>query len=117
VAIKNLIEDFILPLHSKLLEVKSFQHIHISKLINLVNSKIMIEFMSELFCSLQDVYPKYAQGSSQMKFDQFAKFCRDYDIFPRLCSKPALYRIFHTLAIMKETLKPNVAVKNTKRML
>ena len=52
-----------------------------------------------------------------MSFDMFCKFCRDFEIFPKYCSKPALYRIFHTLALMREALKPNTAVKATKRLL
>ena len=111
--------DFILPIHSKLSLTKSAQNKHISKLINLVNSRKLVDFMSELYCTLQDIYPKYTGGAvnGQMTFDQFVKFCRDFEIFPKFCSKPALYRIFHTLALMREALKPTSAVKNTKRLL
>ena len=82
---------------------------HMNKMINLVNTKVMVDFMSELFCTLQDLFPIYvAKVNTQtlMTFDQFATFARDYDIFPRFCSKPTLYKIFHTLAQMKETLQP-----------
>ncbi len=108
-----------MPLCSKQAEAKSHQTRHIGKLINLANSKVMVDFMSELFCTMQDIFPKYTGGlkQGQMNFEQFANFCRDYDVFPRFCSKPALYRIFHTLALMKEVLKPDKALKNTKRML
>ena len=81
-----------------------------SKLINLVNAKALVDFMSELFCQLQDIYPNYVgrsssqKGEPEMSFEQFACFASDYDIFPRFCSKPALYRVFHTLALMKEVL-------------
>ena len=102
---KNLIEDFILPLYKKVSEAKQVHSSQISKLINLVNCRIMVDFMSELFCTLQDLYPKYVGGSNKnMNFQQLSLFARDYDIFPRFCSKPALYRIFHTLALMKEAL-------------
>ena len=82
----------------------------------------MVDFMSELFCTLQDLYPKYVSGNAphgkkMMNFEQFATFARDYDIFPRFCSKPALYRIFHTLALMREALMPNQALKTTKKLL
>ena len=78
----------------------------------------MVDFMSELFCTLQDLYPKYVGGSNKnMNFEQLSLFARDYDIFPRFCSKPALYRIFHTLALMKEALQPNQEVKNAKKLL
>ena len=52
-----------------------------------------------------------------MTFAQFAAFARDFDIFPRVCSKPSLYRIFHLLAQMKEVLQPNPVVASTKRVL
>ena len=52
-----------------------------------------------------------------MSFEQFACFASDYDIFPRFCSKPALYRVFHTLALMKEVLQPNPVVRHTKKLL
>ena len=114
-----MMDDFLQPLHVKLTETKSSHNLHISKLINLVNCRKMVDFMSELFCTLQDLYPKYTGSCAkgQMNFEQFAKFCRDFEIFPRFCSKPALYRIFHALALMKEALKPNTVVKNTKRLL
>lgn len=59
---QKLIENFLTPLHSKLTETKSSHNLHISKLINLVNCKKMVDFMSELFCTLQDMYPKYTGG-------------------------------------------------------
>ena len=118
-AVKNLIEDYVLPLCSKITSAKQAQTVHINKLINLVNSKVMVDFMSELFCTLQELFPKYVGSHSckLMTFDQFASFARDYDIFPRFCSKPALYRIFHTLALMKEALQPSPLMTSTKKLL
>ena len=124
---KSLITDFVLPIYEKVTVAKSSQTSYMGKLINLVNSKALVDFMSELFCTMQDLYPRYAgQASAQalkansckmMTFDQFATFARDYDIFPRFCSKPALYRIFHTLSQMREALKPDQSVQNMKRLL
>ena len=80
------------------MDAKSAQNMYMNKLINLVNSKVMVDFMSELFCTLHELFPKYLgcnfQTQGLMTFEQFASFARDYDIFPRLCSKPALYKIF-----------------------
>ena len=36
-----------------------------SKLINLVNTRMLVDFMSELFCVLQDVYPRYAENKTE----------------------------------------------------
>jgi hypothetical protein len=82
---------------------------YMNKLINLVNTRVMVDFMSELFCTLQDLFPIYVSKvntQTLMTFDQFTAFARDYDIFPRFISISTLYRIFHTLAQMKETLQP-----------
>lgn len=35
-----------------------------NKLINLVNSKVMVDFMSELFCTLHDIFPRYLVGGN-----------------------------------------------------
>ena len=41
-----------------------------SKLVNLVNSKIMVDFMGELFYALSDIYPRYTDaGSDMMTFE------------------------------------------------
>lgn len=53
-----------MPLSNKLVEAKSAQNLHMNKLINLVNSRHMVDFMSELFCMMQDLYPRYVKGSS-----------------------------------------------------
>ena len=51
-AVSSLIEDFIMPLYQNVSEAKQAQNNQISKLINLVNHRVMVDFMSELFCTL-----------------------------------------------------------------
>ena len=89
-----------------------------SKLVNLVNSKIMVDFMGELFYALTEIYPRYTDGNSDlMTFEQFLAFCRDHEIFPYVCSKPAIYRIFHSLSIMNEALCPSKSFISTRNQL
>ena len=52
VSVKCLIEDFILPLYKSVAEAKQVHNKQISKLINLVNHRVMVDFMSELFCTI-----------------------------------------------------------------
>lgn len=74
--------------------------------------------MGELFCALSDIYPRYCDANSnQMTFDQFLSFCRDHDVFPYICSKPSIYRIFHALSMMNEALQPNKSVISTRKQL
>jgi hypothetical protein len=39
-----------------------------------------------------------------MNFSQFVTFCSDFDIFPSLITKAALYRIFHSLSFINEVM-------------
>jgi len=34
-----------------------------------------------------------------MEYDLFMKFCRDFTIFPEMCTKPTLHSIFYNLAL------------------
>jgi hypothetical protein len=39
-----------------------------------------------------------------MNFPQYILFCSDHDIFPNYATKAALYRIYHSLSFMNESL-------------
>lgn len=111
-------EQFIIHLLYKQKDARSIQNTHISKLVNLVNSKIMVDFMGELFYALNDIYPRYTDANTDMmNFEQFLAFCRDHDIFPYVCSKPAIFRIFHALSIMNEALSPTKSFISTRNQL
>jgi hypothetical protein len=74
--------------------------------------------MGELFYALNEIYPRYIDpGQTMMKFEQFLNFTRDHDIFPKLCSKAALHRIFHSLALMSEAMSPSRELLTTRSNL
>jgi len=51
---------------------RSVQNTRISKLVNMVNSKELVDFMGELFYALQDTYSRYTEPQSHlMTFDNF----------------------------------------------
>lgn len=40
----------------------------------------------------------YSESKTAMEFEKFAKFCKDFGIFPAITSKQRLLKIFNTLA-------------------
>lgn len=72
--------------------------------------------MGDLFQVVSDnIYPVYSNAKGLMNFDRFVSFSRDHDIFPHLCSKAALYRVFHSLSTFSEAINPVAQVKSLVR--
>ena len=65
-AVLLLVEQFVLSLLGRQNDGRSIQNTQVSRLVNLVNSKIMVDFMGELFYALSDIYPRYTDGGSDM---------------------------------------------------
>jgi hypothetical protein len=82
----------------------------LTKLIEVANTKVMIDFMSDLFAVVTgDIFVRYTlKTNSRMSFDAFQTFARDHDIFPGACTQAALYRIFHSLSHFSEQVNPSV---------
>ena len=82
-------------------EDRSMHNSKLIKLISIVHSSYMIDLMSQLYFTLSDIYGHYIDKNQHlMRFEQFVSFAYDYGIFPQLCSKAAMYRVFHTLVMM-----------------
>lgn len=68
-SVMAVVENFIL----KSLQEQHLNVIHnakISKLVNLVNSKGIVDFMGELFYALTETYPRYIDSNqSMMRFE------------------------------------------------
>ena len=75
---------------------------YLSKLITLINTKPLHDFLTDLHQVLSVVYNKYASHTDLMTFEQFFEFTKHYDIFPKACSKACLFQIFHSLANQRE---------------
>jgi len=100
-----LLDDFILPLLNQTTENVNKHSDKMNKLLNFINSESLIKFMGDLYSVLFDAYMLYAEPSNHlMNFNQFIMFCKDHDIFPDVISKAALYRIFHSLSFLNESL-------------
>jgi hypothetical protein len=89
------VEKFILPLLNSHRDQRTQQSTLLSKLISLVNSQVIVNFMSDLHQVLGLIYVKYTDNHNLMTFDYFLQFAKDHDIFPTECSKAALYCIFN----------------------
>lgn len=60
----------------------------------------MVDFMSVLYSVLGgDIFNIYADSKGLMIFDKFQDFCKDHSIFPSICSKATLTKIFNSQAI------------------
>jgi len=112
------VEQYILPLLGKVNVERSVQNTRLTKLIALANTKVMVEFMTDLFTVVtQDIYHRYTLVKGQMTFDLFLNFARDHDIFPFECSKAALYRIFHSLSHFSETMNPATSSRELRKQM
>ena len=73
--------------------------------------------MSDLHIALAPIYIRYANSRDLVFFDTFLAFTKDHDIFPTVCSKAAVSRIFHALSSLRETLNPSLQEMQTLRDL
>ena len=73
-----------LPLLDCVDKSRQIQNSRLSKLIEVVNTQVLINFMSDLFLAVTDnIFARYTQETSQrMNFEAFITFARDHDIFP-----------------------------------
>jgi hypothetical protein len=111
-AVLMVVEKYILPLQQNLKDDRAIQNSKLNKLIQLANTDAIVDFMGDLFQVVSDnIYPVYSNAKGLMNFEGFASFSRDHDIFPSLCSKAALYRIFHNLSTFSEAINPVTQVK------
>jgi len=78
----------------------------LSKLIYLVNTPVIVQFMGRLFQVLAgEVFEVYADKKGFINFDQFLEFAKDHDIFPKVVPKSVMNTVFQSLAILNETLR------------
>jgi len=64
----------------------------------------MINMLTTLHKAMIDIFKVYADKKGYMNFQQYISFCTDHDIFPDYATKAVLYRVFHSLSFMNETL-------------
>jgi len=57
----------------------------------------MVDFMTVLGSVLGgDIFQFYADEKGFLSFKNFIEFCKDHNIFPTVCSKSTLNRIFNS---------------------
>lgn len=113
----DLLKYFILPTVSKLNDKRCIHNRNIQVLLTQLDNQDMITLLTLLHKSIIDVYKVYSDKKSYMNFSQYVTFCTDFDIFPSLITKAALYRIFHSLSFMNEVLGGNKNMTMSKSVL
>ena len=66
-----------------------------------LKEKEVVEILDSVHKLVKLYFDAYSNGTGQMQYDEFIKFCRDFTIFPDLCTKMMLHGIFFSLAIKK----------------
>ena len=70
VGVTILAEKFILPLLGRINDDRSIQNMCLTKLLTLVNSRAIVDFMSDLHIILSPIFQKYSVDSrSLLSFD------------------------------------------------
>jgi len=64
-----LVENFILPILGMIKDDRSVQNTNLTKLITLVNSKTIVDFMSDLHIVLSQIYVKYTDNRNLLQFE------------------------------------------------
>jgi len=97
-------QNFIVPLAKRLGDTRCVHSKKIQRLLTQLDNQEMISLLTLFHRQVVDIYRAYADGKGCMNFNQFIVFCSDYDVFPDLLTKAALFRIFHSLSFINEIL-------------
>ena len=73
---------------------------YVQLLMDLLQDSEILDLLGTVHKSLKYYYEAYTNGSPNnlMNFETFAKFAKDFDIFPTILTKAKLLKIFETLA-------------------
>ena len=109
----SLLKHFILPLQDQANEKRCVHSKKIQQMLSQLDNQDMIELLTLFHKAIIDIYKQYADNKGLLNFTKFINLCSDYDIFPGMVSKAALYRIFHSLSFINEILGGNGKNNNT----
>ena len=97
-ALQKLLEDYVLKLELVLCKDRLVFSDQIKERMDMFKEDSMIEAMSIVHRSVLYFYRHYSDQQGYMTFDNFTRFCRDFELFPDVVSKTRLVRYFGTLA-------------------
>ena len=93
------------------------------ELLNEMFAILQEKSMSELLTCVQDIiriyFDTYTEGTGVADYATFIKFCRDFDMFPELCSKMILHSTFYALAFVNSRViddpEPSASILHSPR--
>lgn len=71
---------------------------YVQLLMDLLQDSEILDLLGTVHKSLRFYYEAYTNNNGLMTFECFAKFAKDFDIFPTILTKAKLLKIFETLA-------------------
>jgi hypothetical protein len=96
--LNKLLDDYVLRLEAQLSEERATNSRAIQETMEEFKSDEVIEALSLVQRSVFYYYKAYAGPNLLMTFQDFIRFCKDFEVFPDVVSKSKLLRIFKTLA-------------------
>ncbi|CDW75728.1 UNKNOWN [Stylonychia lemnae] len=105
--LKFLIDEHLLNLLEKDNDKRNLQNKLLKHSLILLDSQKVIQIMSDMHNELSYFYKIYTNNTAHMNFDQFIVYCGDHGIFPQICPKSLLYKIFFMLADYSDLNHPN----------
>lgn len=97
-ACANLIENNILQIESSTSPDRSVNSQYVERLMEMLENEDVIEALSLVHEAVIPYYFHYCDSQGYMNFSAFARFAKDFQIFPDLTTKAKLMRYFYTLA-------------------
>ena len=74
---------------------------------NILQDKAVAELLSYVHNIVRIYFDIYTEGKGMTDYETFIKFCRDFGIFPELCSKMVLHSTFYALAFVNSRVIDN----------
>jgi len=99
-SMQQLIEQYLSKIpDEKLAVLKDMDtKIHLKKLMKILKEPAVVDILGKLKKSLHPYYSLYCEEDSNMDFQHFIKFCRDFEIFPHILPRGKLMELFYNLA-------------------
>jgi hypothetical protein len=110
VALQKIIDinlNQITPERNGALELVDTKLAHVKKLMDLLKNADVVDVIGKLKKSLHPYYAFYCDAASQITFEQFLKFCKDFEIFPKILARSKLMLLFYNLATLHPLINSN----------
>jgi len=76
----------------------------LKEMFNILQNKDVAELLGFVQNIIKTYFDKYTGGMGVADYSTFLKFCRDFEVFPELCSKMILHSTFYALAFVNSRI-------------